>query len=89
MSEAKYYAVFFDVAKPQIRKNALVLKVDKNKFANLLDECVPDKNVELRFDNGDVAHYVVESRQSFWTNEFDMLTGQDANCFITCVVKKI
>jgi len=52
MTDAKYYAVFFDVDKPAIRKNALVLKVDKNKFHNLLDEAVPGKTVELKFKGG-------------------------------------
>lgn len=89
MSGAKHFAVFFDVDKPAIRKNALVLKVDENKFANLLDEAVPDKNVELKFTDGASSHYTIESRQTFWTNEFDILEGQTSNCFIICNVKKV
>lgn len=89
MTEAKFYSVFYDVAMPQNRNNALVLKVNKEKFANLLDEAIPDKNVELKFNNGVVSNYIIESRQTFWTNEFDLMNGQESNCFIICVVKKI
>ena len=88
MTEAKFYVVFFDVAKPAIRKNALVLKIDKNKFANLLDDAIPDKSVELCFNNGVIERYVIEDRQTFWTNEYSMTEGQESNCFIICNVKK-
>ena len=42
MSEAKFYAVFYDVEKPQTRKYALTLKINKEKFANLLDDAMPE-----------------------------------------------
>lgn len=89
MSEAKFYAVFFDVAKPQNRNNALVVKVEKKKFANLLNEAVPDKKVELKFNDGAVANYTIKSRQNFWTNDFNIVDGQDQKCFIICNVEKI
>lgn len=89
MTEAKYYAVFFDVAQPAIRKNALVLKVDKNKFHNLLDEAVPGKTVELKFKDGEEKTFEVDSRQNFWTDEYSMIEGQQSNCFIICNVKKV
>lgn len=89
MSEPKFYVVFFDVEKPQIRRNALVLKVNKEKFANLLDEVIPDKSIELKFTDGEIANYTIKSIQTFWTNEFDMVHGQQSNCFITAVVKKL
>lgn len=89
MTEVKYYAVFFDVAKPAIRKNALVLKVDKNKFHNLIDEAMPGKTVELKFNDGLELKYEIDSRQNFWTDEYSMVEGQQSNCFIICNVKKV
>lgn len=89
MTEAKFYSVFFDIAKPAIRKNALVLKIDKNKFENLLDEAVPGKSVELKFNDGEEKEYEIVHRQNFWTNEFSMVEGQQSNCFIICNVKKV
>lgn len=89
MSDAKFYAVFFDVAKPAIRKNAIVKKIDQQQFTNLLDEAIPNKTVELLFSNGIVETYLIESRQTFWTDEYDMINGQQSGCFIICNVKKI
>ena len=87
-TEPKFYAVFFDVAQPAIRKNALVLKVDKNKFHNLIDDAIPGKTVELKFKDGEEKKYEVESRQNFWTDEYSMSEGQQSNCFIIWNVKK-
>ncbi len=89
MTESKYYAVFFNVDYPAIRKNALVLKIDKNKFDNLIDEAVPGKTVELKFKDGEEKKYEIESRQNFWTDEYSMIEGQQSNCFIICNVKKV
>ncbi len=89
MSEVKHFVVFYDVDKPQVRKNALVLKVDSLKFNNLMDEAVPEKNVELKFNDGAITNCIIVSRQNFWTSEYDMINGQVSNCFLICVVKKI
>lgn len=88
MTEAKFYAVFFDVEKPATRQYQLLLKIDKNKFANLLDEAVPGKTVELKFKGSEEQAFEVQSRLNFWTDEYSMVEGQQSNCFIICNVKK-
>jgi hypothetical protein len=89
MSEAKFYAVFYDVEKPQTRKYAITLKINKEKFANLLDDAIPDKTVELKFNDGVVTNYEIKHRLTFWTNDFNIVDGQEQNCFIICIVKKL
>lgn len=82
MVEPMFYAVFFDVDKPQTVENSINKRIQQKEFNNLVDEAVPDKEVLLAIDN--VQHwYIITSRKTF-----QIWNTVDNHFFIVLEIKK-
>lgn len=64
MVDPMFYAIFFDVEKPQTAEFALNKRIEEKVYNNLIDEAIPQKEVQLIVDDAPVW-YTVESRKTF------------------------
>lgn len=73
-----YYAIFYDITKPRTIGHAMVKRIEKIQYQNLIDglEC---KTVELKNSLDEVSTYQVIS-----TSTFHIANSIDNHLFVVC-----
>jgi hypothetical protein len=75
--EPMFYAIFYDVDHPKDVANAMLKRIDKNKYINISDGLI-QKNVFLNKDR-----YTILSAATF-----NIVNSIDNTFFVVCDVKK-